>query len=498
MSDNQTVRVRTYRHGLGDCFLLTFPGSDHSPVHVLVDCGVLLGTPDASNAMRRVVSNIDTTTGGFIDVVIATHEHWDHISGFNQARNLFDTLKFGEIWMAWTEEPDDPLATKLRDERHKRRQAVASAFGVWQRQLRASAGGLTPSDQSRLDETTGILAFFGVNDAIGIADDDDHPPGTATTADAMDYLRARDDPRVYLRPGQLVDVARTADVRAFVLGPPRNEKWLKKERPSTRTPETYHLGGATLSLADSFFGAVAHHRNISDATAPDAPTNEMSFPFDPSYQRQEAAPGSPLDPQVWFDLIYRQGPAWRQIDSDWLRSASDLALKLDSDTNNTSLVLAFELGDGGPVLLFPGDAQVGNWLSWQDVSWRDAPDVSADELLARTVFYKVAHHGSHNATLAEFGLERMTSRSLMAMVPVDRATAAKQRWTMPFEPLWTRLTERCRGRLLRSDELPTAGHPLSQRTTHPEHVSAVAVPDSETGSDLYIDLEITFVGDHAD
>jgi hypothetical protein len=44
--------------------------------------------------------------------------------------------------------------------------------------------------------------------------------------------------------------------------------------------------------------------------------------------------------------------------------AGRLALQLDSDTNNTSLVLAFELGKSGRVLLFPGDAQVGNWLSW--------------------------------------------------------------------------------------------------------------------------------------
>ncbi|TIX03162.1 MAG: hypothetical protein E5V44_15695, partial [Mesorhizobium sp.] len=56
---------------------------------------------------------------------------------------------------------------------------------------------------------------------------------------------------------------------------------------------------------------------------------------------------------------------WRRIDSDWTGSIEALALKMDSDTNNTSLALAFELPDG-QVLLFPGDAQVGNWLSWND------------------------------------------------------------------------------------------------------------------------------------
>lgn len=44
-----------------------------------------------------------------------------------------------------------------------------------------------------------------------------------------------------------------------------------------------------------------------------------------------------------------------------------MALMLDSATNNTSLVLGIEL-DPGEVLIFAADAQVGNWLSWQDLS----------------------------------------------------------------------------------------------------------------------------------
>jgi hypothetical protein len=32
-------------------------------------------------------------------------------------------------------------------------------------------------------------------------------------------------------------------------------------------------------------------------------------------------------------------------------------------------VLAFELASEGEVLLFPGDAQVGNWLSWETLEW---------------------------------------------------------------------------------------------------------------------------------
>ena len=57
--------------------------------------------------------------------------------------------------------------------------------------------------------------------------------------------------------------------------------------------------------------------------------------------------------------------SWRRIDADWLGIAADLAMQLDRGVNNTSLVLAFEFIDSGRVVLFPGDAQVGNWLSWQ-------------------------------------------------------------------------------------------------------------------------------------
>jgi len=35
-----SVTVRMYRHGLGDCFLLTLPKNDGSPFHIMIDCGL--------------------------------------------------------------------------------------------------------------------------------------------------------------------------------------------------------------------------------------------------------------------------------------------------------------------------------------------------------------------------------------------------------------------------------------------------------------------------
>jgi hypothetical protein len=108
---------------------------------------------------------------------------------------------------------------------------------------------------------------------------------------------------------------------------------------------------------------------------------------------------------------------WRRIDNDWLNAFGQLALDLDNDTNNTSLVLAFEFQKTGDVLLFVADAQVGSWQSWSKLEFkvpgRERP-LSAHELLGHTVFYKVGHHCSHNATLdcaAALRMRHGTSKS---------------------------------------------------------------------------------------
>ncbi len=62
---------------------------------------------------------------------------------------------------------------------------------------------------------------------------------------------------------------------------------------------------------------------------------------------------------------------------------------LEQSVNNTSLFFVLEIG--GLRLLFPGDAQYG---AWEHV--RDNPE--AMELIRDVDFYKMGHHGSHNAT----------------------------------------------------------------------------------------------------
>ncbi len=123
-------------------------------------------------------------------------------------------------------------------------------------------------------------------------------------------------------------------------------------------------------------------------------------------------------------------------------------------------MLAIEL-EQGEVLLFAADAQVGNWESWQDLSWTvGGKTVTGPDLLKRTIFYKVGHHGSHNATLRQQGLEMMDNLRIAA-IPVDHAMAVKKRWgQMPLPALVDALEKKTEGGLLRSDTAAPAG--LSQ------------------------------------
>src|SRR3954453_16039863 len=93
------ARVRMYRQGLGDCFLVPLPRATGGPFHQLIDCGVLAGTPDAEATMTRVARDIAATTGVHLDIVVVSHEHWDHVSGFLQARGVFGGMTIDEVWL---------------------------------------------------------------------------------------------------------------------------------------------------------------------------------------------------------------------------------------------------------------------------------------------------------------------------------------------------------------------------------------------------------------
>lgn len=437
------ARVRMYRHGLGDCFLLTFPRKDKPPFQMLIDCGALARD---KAAMTAVVEHIrDTAKEGQpakrarLDVVVGTHEHKDHVSGFNQARSVFNgDIDFGSVWMSWAENLSQPEVRKLKEAKkvavQKLQMALASAH-------------------------SGAAPLAGVADLLGFTSDDDSVEA-AKVADAMDYLKQRgkdaQDLR-FLEPGgsplQLDDLD---GFRFYVLGPPRDPNFLKASAVTQKMKDDgviYHLAQMGMAGLDALGAAV----DPQDRTQ-----SELAHPFAPEHRiaRPAAGQSSPYFPEIepFVARTYDEpSQAWRRIDQDWLSAFGQLALALDNDTNNTSLVIAIECIRTRDVLLFVADAQMGNWLSWGKVSFevpgRSTP-CPAHELLGRTVFYKVGHHCSHNATLKNDGLELMTRDNLVAFIPLDIGTAqkqGKQGWDMPAGPLLKALREQTKERVVLSD-----------------------------------------------
>jgi hypothetical protein len=443
------VRVRMYRQGLGDCFLLTFHvGADEK--HMLIDCGTLGGITTGVK-MEQVVADIRAVTNTHLDLVVATHEHADHVNGFGRQKAAFKQFApVGRVWFAWTENPEDQLAKDLVKSSRDLGAALAGASAA------LDAPGMSDGARAIGRDVRSLLGFFG--------EDDDAPLGAtdfAETVDAALKFVGHDlgvEPR-YLMPGEgPLEEDWLPGFRFYVLGPPHDAAALK-DCGDDGSAELYHaLGGLRAGAAYQRSGQdmTSYARGLGAGQASAAFVRE--WPFDPRLCYAQD------DPRVrqWFgDSYYAAPEAWRNVDEDWLGVASDLALQLDSLTNNTSLVLAIERIADGKVLLFPADAQEGNWLSWHspaELTWNVGAGraVTVSDLLARTVFYKVGHHASHNATAKAKGLELMQQESdLTAFIPVDRAVALTRHpqgaWKMPARPLYRRLLEKCQGRVVRSD-----------------------------------------------
>ena len=103
-SNQSQIRIRMYRIGFGDCFLLSLPAENGRSAgrcsHILIDCGV---HPQGDiGTMEKVVENITQETNTRLDIIIATHAHKDHISGFGKLADIFAKFKVGEVWLPWT------------------------------------------------------------------------------------------------------------------------------------------------------------------------------------------------------------------------------------------------------------------------------------------------------------------------------------------------------------------------------------------------------------
>src|SRR6185295_11404592 len=142
----------------------------------LIDCGVLTGTENANVVMQRVAGHILETTGKHIDALVATHEHWDHVSGFAQADTVFQDLAVDEVWLAWTESPIDEIAQELATRKQKAAETVEKTL----EKLQGLQGAGPERSTARL---RGLMAFHG--EPLGAAN-------RKTTRSAFEWIKGRE------------------------------------------------------------------------------------------------------------------------------------------------------------------------------------------------------------------------------------------------------------------------------------------------------------------
>ena len=470
-----SANIRMYRlNELGDCFLLTFTAGTATS-RMLIDCGSFRNSGASIARLQDVTAQIIKDLGGQpLDVVVATHQHNDHVSGFVHCEKTFKDKKMGvrHVWLSWLDNPSDAKARKIGEDHQNLTLHLAGARDSLRAAIKGKPGARQTAARS-MEVLDDILGFYGAH-AKGAA--------PALPANAIKILKALGEEKpLYLKPGRTIDMPGLPPdtVRVHVLGPPRRDDLLYRKDP--RKGESYdHALASHVMMATKFLSATRKRRRGSS-------NEDTDYPFNQEYKRQSVK-GSSRELKAIKKRYRQKADAWRTIDDDWMRQAEALALYLDTFTNNSSLALAIELVEIDKVLLFAADAQTGNWISWKDVKW-ERPGVTTDSLLARTVLYKVGHHASHNATLVET-FEKLTHPELAALIPVHKKDPNITKvggWKMPARNLFKKLKERTSNRVLQMDGV---NPPECDPAKAPAKASWEKIKVKPKVSGLAIELEI--------
>jgi beta-lactamase superfamily II metal-dependent hydrolase len=428
------VVIRMYRMGTGDCFTLKFMKGDEVSFKMMIDCGCWTG---AKNVLKPFIQELKKDLDDHVDLLVVTHEHKDHVWGFQQCEDLFTDGDFQveKTWMAWTEKDGDDAVEEWKQEYGEKKRSLAAVA------MKLSAAINTPefanqlagareeaSLRERRQSFAAVLQGFAELQASGFDATKPYVDGLA----GMDIVKntIAKDRIVHPERGDVVQgLPGLEGVRIFILGPPALFDDVKVEEGPTG--EAYEHNDE-LEDTDAFAAAL---------NAFDGPDSAKLLPFDDWYVTSSSSSQTAYN---------NPAEAWRKIDFDWLQSAGSLALRMSSRTNNLSLVLAIEFIDSGKILLFPGDAEFGSWKSWHQIDWKKkVPDLTTEKLLNRVVFYKVAHHLSHHGTARSIGLEMMTSPDLVAMATLDyNVIPPGWKSTMPNAGIIKDLLERTKGRTM--------------------------------------------------
>jgi beta-lactamase superfamily II metal-dependent hydrolase len=388
-----TIRIRMYAVGFGDCFLLGFPGPGGSRERLmLIDCGVHNASKRGANIFKEVIPDIldqaAATAGKLrIDVVVATHHHLDHVSGFQVEG--WDEVEVGEVWLPWTEDPEDADALRIRERQSKQARFLlrldAAKDKKWETVRAISENNAGYTNAAAM--TTLHDGFAGTPERSFLP----QRPGRPRSR--------RFSPKVI--PG----------LEVVILGPSRDEAAIRDMNPPS---------------GESYF-RFGNDRTLGASGEP--------LPFTPFF----------IEPAAYTsahkDLVPPHNSELKNVAKAGRTDALALAVALEQATNGTSLVLLLRFGE--TALLFPGDAQWGTWD-------RMLHDPESQELLRAVNFYKVGHHGSHNATPVSF-VKKFLHDADASMVSV--APTSIPSWKeIPKGPLLTALGEKS-AIVLDSDEL---------------------------------------------
>jgi beta-lactamase superfamily II metal-dependent hydrolase len=410
------IRVRMYRVGFGDFFLLTVPGHA-GPAHILIDCGV-----HAANLgnMGDCVKDLIRETHGKLALVILTHYHADHLSGFASNADDFAQCEVGAVWITNRLDPGNAAEAKFQAQ-------LVSVARQLQPQLKLAAA---QDDRS-------AQALDKVLNALG---PDENDTGGGSNARALQLLQggfSNRPPVFYYQAGM--------------------EPTLPAELKGVLTAQI--LAPAPRDQADKFSAADNHAEQYLAAAGDrdDAFVQTQVKPFD----RQWPAQASDYPAQAFTDFD-GASPAEQARDmEDRLHALQPNALlaaasNLDGTLNNQSLVVLFTCK--GKKLLFVGDAQWGNWAYWlygKPVTG-NSPGLlaKAREILAGIDFYKVGHHGSTNANPIPAMAAINTACACMCSTATGAYGKPDKKTEVPRRDLMTSLEQRTRFRLVRSDWIP--------------------------------------------
>lgn len=379
------LNIRSYQVGFGDCFLLTFHYSKAKRVadkarHVLIDFGST-GLPEGApkDQMMRVAKNIAGQCGGDkgkLHVVVATHRHKDHISGFatdgEGTGTIIKELNPEVVIQPWTEHPDARKdATKLQGLAADPKKAFADNPQVAFMSALQDMNVVAEVVHSEVEHLDNMRKFSqGLSPALSgqikfLAFDNGLP-----NASAVKNLGGMGKKRHYVNHGYKLNLERLLPgVKVHVLGPPTIEQYdkIKKQRSADKD-EFWML----MAAAKGYWGLQAATGEV---------TEEFIAGKSELFQEAEHFRGEAIPPHNrWF---VRQ---MRSVRADQLLGIVRI---LDKAMNNTSVILLFEAG--GKKFLFSGDAQIENW----EYALNNEEDM---KLLKGVDLYKVGHHGSRNAT----------------------------------------------------------------------------------------------------